>query len=77
MENREFYLWSLLVLGSPGVEGAVMSKIMGRTDPMLSEAMFPTDFQLSSFFIQKIDGKGIFNGKTGNFLCAAFFFSFS
>jgi len=38
-KNREFSLWSLRVLLSPGVQGAPKSKMMGATDLMLLEAM--------------------------------------
>ena len=45
-KNREFSLWSLRYFLSRGVQGAAMSKMMGRTDLLLFEAMliqrFPT-----------------------------------
>jgi len=46
----EFSQWSLRVLVSPGVQGAVMSKMMGRTDLMLLDAMYPNRFPAIGLF---------------------------
>jgi len=59
-KNREFSLWSLRVLVSPGVQGVEMSKMMGRTDLMLLEAMFHDKFPAIRLFLPKKAGKEIF-----------------
>jgi len=66
-KNREFSLWSLLVLVSPGVQGAVMSKMMGRTYLMLLEAMYPNRFPTVGLFHPKHGWKGNFLWKSREF----------
>jgi len=61
MENGELSLWSLRLLVSPDVKGAVLSNIMGRADLMLLEAMYPNRFPIVGLFQPK-------NGRKGNFL---------
>jgi len=49
-KNKEVSQWSLRFLISPGVQGAVMSKKMRRTDVKLLEAMFPNRFKTVGLF---------------------------
>jgi len=72
----EFSLWSLRVVVSRYIRGAAMSKMMGRTDLMLLEAMYPNIFPTVAFFQPKKARKGIFYGKIGNFLSGVFVFLF-
>jgi len=53
MEIREFSLWSLRVLVSLGVQGAMTSTTMGQTDLMLLEAMFANRFPTVGLFHEK------------------------
>jgi len=69
MKNRELSLWCLHVLVLPGAQGAVMSKMMGRINLALFEAMFPNSFQTVGLFQRK-------NGRKGNFLYGVFMFLF-
>jgi len=75
-KKREFFLWSRRVLVSPVVQGAVMSKMMGRTDLILSEAIHHKRLPPVGVFPPKRVEKGIFNGKSGNFLCGVLVFLF-
>jgi len=58
---KKLSLWSLHVLFSLVVQGAMMSKMMGRFDLMLFKAMFPNSFPTAGLFDPK-------NGRNGNFL---------
>jgi len=64
-KNREFSLWNLRSLVSLGLRGAVMSKMMGRTEPMLLEAIFRKRFPTVDVFQPKNGSKGNFLWKNG------------
>ena len=61
MEKQGIFIVEFRVLLSAGLQGAVMSKMMGGIDGMLLEAMFPNRFPTVVLFQPK-------NGRKGNFL---------
>jgi len=59
-EKKELSLSILDSLFLPGLQSAVISKMMGRTELMLCEGMFPSRFPIVNVFQAK-------NGRKGNF----------